>query len=143
MTSVLDIFKFVGIFQGTFVMGVTLGIFYYYVQRYVIHKAVMWHVILVSTSYMLVTLGTVITTMRQVYDPNDLWYWIVFPGYLIGDVSLLVMFRHQLRNHKKYRIIDERLSEKQRLYNEVKNRKHRRGEREKKIEENKNEASAD
>lgn len=121
----LDILKLIGLAQGAFVLGVTFGILYYYIHRSVVERMVLWHLLSIIVSYILVTIGTVITASRQIYQPLDRWYFFVFVGYAFGDFALVIIFKHQLQKHREEKLSREIDAEKDKRYKEALERKKR------------------
>lgn len=95
----IQVLKTVAMIQGGLVLGVCMMIFYFYSRYGVRFSATQFHVLTISLSYMLLILATIISVSRAYYEWGDVWFWIVGTGYLIGDISLFIMFRTQVRKH--------------------------------------------
>ena len=95
-------FSLFSIAQGCTVLGITLFIFIYYVpkKKEDLKDNMRWHVICISVSYILLTFATVRTSAMEVYKSGEMWYWIVIIAYLIGDISLIFIFRASVKRHK-------------------------------------------
>jgi ABC-type multidrug transport system permease subunit len=113
--------------QGAYLLGTTVGIIIYYtinlrrtrrdIDAYEVvrgtaipylkaaatHKLKM-HVIAIALSYLLFIATTMITLFRAVYPFPDIWYFILFIAYLLGDISLFQMFVIQRDKYKDYEI---------------------------------------
>lgn len=98
--EIAEILKAVALSQGAFVLGITIVIFYHYFKRVRQLNSVGWHTITVSLSYILLLAATMISIFREKYEVHDWWYWVVGIGYIAGDISLIFLFRHVLRNNK-------------------------------------------
>lgn len=100
------IFSLISIAQGGFLLGFTGFLFVYYLpkKREDLKSDIRWHVILISISYFLLTLSTIIISITHLYDLDRFWYSIVSIGYILGDISLFFVFRHVARRNgnKKY-----------------------------------------
>lgn len=93
-------FSLFAVGQGSFVLGITLFIFGYYIPKKKIHlrNSIRWYVILVTTSYILLTFATVNTAAQELYDWGKVWYWVVTISYIMGDISLLSIFREVIKS---------------------------------------------
>ncbi len=88
--------------QGCAVLGLTLFIFSYYIpkNKEELSQSFRWHVLVISLSYILLTLATVKTATFGFYGWGDIWYWIVTVAYISGDISLVFIFRTSVKKHK-------------------------------------------
>lgn len=95
-------FSLFSVAQGCTVLGITIFIFIYFVpkRKEDLKDYMRWHVIFVSCSYILLTFATVRTTALQVYKAGEIWYWMVIIAYVLGDVSLIFIFRASVKRHK-------------------------------------------
>lgn len=97
------VFSLLAISQGALVLGLTLFIMTYYLPKTRKHfrERVRWHIVSVSLSYILLTIATVKTAAFEYYNWGDGWYWIVTVAYIVGDVSIIVVFREAVKESKK------------------------------------------
>lgn len=92
-----EILKAVAMAQGAFAFGITLVVFYYYFKPFRNITAMRQHILLVSLSYLMLTAATMTSIFRGKYDLQDWWNYLVLSAYLIGDVSLFVLFKEILK----------------------------------------------
>lgn len=88
-------FSLFAVAQGALLFGFVFFIFGYYVpkKKSQIKNNLRWHVIFVSASYM-IFIGCVIQSAAyQFYDWGSVWYWMALTGFLLGDLSLIFIFR--------------------------------------------------
>lgn len=99
-------FSLFSLIQGTIVFGLTGYILYYYLpkQKGHIRDAVRWYIVSGALSYVLLTFATIKTAAFHLWDWGDIWYWIVTLGYIIGDISLAVVFREAVKEERKKKI---------------------------------------
>jgi tellurite resistance protein TehA-like permease len=96
-------FSLFAVAQGCTVLGVTIFIFIYYVpkKKNQLKDNLRWHVMCVSCSYILLTFATVNTAAIGVYRFGEMWYWVVISAYVIGDISLIFIFRASVKKHRQ------------------------------------------
>lgn len=99
MHLVHRIITLVAIFHGSFVVGFSAYMFFWYMPRNA-KDYLKWHVVTVSFSYNIITMASIITIALHFYQIDDLWYWLVFIGYLSGDISLFFLFKHAIKKYK-------------------------------------------
>lgn len=92
-------FTLFAISQGAFVLGLTVFIFWHYMPKKnsELKDPLRWHIISVATSYILLTIATIGSAAYNLYNWGDAWYWIVAFAYIIGDVSLIIVFRRSVK----------------------------------------------
>lgn len=90
------IFKLFAIAQGSAVLGLSIFIFMYYAPKNKNHLRddLRKHVMFVSLSYICLTIATIQTALFDFYIWGQLWYWIVTIAYIVGDISLIYIFRY-------------------------------------------------
>lgn len=94
----MEALKIISACQGAYILGVTIVIFLYYVKSGYKDRSMKYHVIAISISYIFLTVATMISIYREVYQWGDPWFLITFVGYICGDVSLMTMLRRVVRN---------------------------------------------
>lgn len=92
-----EILKALALAQGSFAFGITLIIFYYYFRPFKGITPMRQHIILISVSYLLLMAATMISIFRDKYEITDWWNLIVGVGYIIGDISLFILFKQILK----------------------------------------------
>lgn len=95
------LFVLFAITQACLVSGLTAYIFFYYLPKKrkdltVIRR----HVIVISISYLCLTLATMKTAIINLYPIGDIWYWAVITAYIFGDIGLLHMLKHVAKKRK-------------------------------------------
>lgn len=110
-----ELFTYLSVAQGGIVMGITLFILAYYIPKNSTERsdALRWHIVSIASSYILLTWATVKTAATMIYEVSNIWYWIVMLAYLLGDISLIIIFRKVVRRNRQKNIEEE-------LRNEIK-----------------------
>lgn len=110
-----ELFTYLSVAQGGIVMGITLFILAYYIPKNSTERsdALRWHIVSIASSYILLTWATVKTAATMIYEASNIWYWIVMLAYLLGDISLIIIFRKVVRRNRQKNIEEE-------LRNEIK-----------------------
>lgn len=100
--TIEDYFILFAISQGSTVLGITIFIFWHYLPRKKcdIESFVKVNTALIALSYLLLTAATIETAAKGVYKAGDFWYLSVTAAYIIGDISLLILFRYSLKKFK-------------------------------------------
>lgn len=96
------IFVLFSIIHACLVVGLTLYIFYYYFPTKKTHlkNRLRWHVVVISGSYICLTLATLKTAILGFYGWGDLWYWAVTLAYISGFISLIFVFKYAAKKDK-------------------------------------------
>lgn len=93
------VLKLITLCQGMFIVGISIIIFILHFTLKEIDRQIKRHIFFVSVGFLCVLTCTIITVFREVYHPNDFWYWILGIGYLLIDISLIILFRLLLRKY--------------------------------------------
>lgn len=95
--------------QGAAVLGLTVFILSYYLPKNKTEakSGLSWHVVIVASSYLMLTLATMQTAIYQVYPWGNVWYWIVAVAYISGDVSLIFVFRNAVKKRRIEKIKEQ------------------------------------
>lgn len=101
-------FSLFAVAQGAAVLGLTIFIFMYYLPKRKSHikENMRWHVILIAASYIMLTSCTVQTAAMQFYRWGNIWYWFTTIAYIVGDISLIFIFREVAKRDRIKKILE-------------------------------------
>lgn len=97
--SIHRIITLLAILQGSFVIGFTTYVFFYYVPKKG-KDDLRKHILTIAASYNLLTMSSIITIALHFYIWGDWWYWLIGLAYLLGDISLYYVFKHTVKKEK-------------------------------------------
>lgn len=101
------IFQIVTVCQAFWVLGIMIFLMWHYVARSLKNRFLEKNAIALGVSYSLMTICTMISSYRGLYEWHSTWYYILFIGYAFGDYAIVKMLFHVTRNERTKRIMKE------------------------------------
>jgi hypothetical protein len=94
-----ELFTLFAISQGCLVLGIAVFVFFFYFpkNKVQVKSAIYWHTISMVLSYALLLIATIRTAIMECYSWPSYWYALVTIAYIIGDISIVFIFRKALK----------------------------------------------
>ncbi len=100
-----SLFKIISALQGTFVLAMTVLILLNYIYSPKPNPMKL-HILFISMSYCLLTIGTIISAMLDAYPHWEIWHPIVIFGWILGILGLVPMFKYMVMTRDNQKIQD-------------------------------------
>lgn len=101
-----EFLKFIAGIAGTIVLALVILILINYFRMPRSKRKLQIHIICVGISYLMITWGTIRSVFHESYKTVDIWHFLVVGGWLIGIISLVVMFKYIVKRREQEKISD-------------------------------------
>lgn len=93
--------------QAVWVLTLMGFLIWHYVWRSVKNRFLEKNALTMGVSYSLITVCTMISSLKGFYDWYSLWQIIIILGYAFGDYAIVKMLFHVTRNYKTQQMVKE------------------------------------
>lgn len=97
--------------QAVWVLTLIIFLMWHYMNKSIKNRVLEKSALAMGFSYSLLTVCTMITSLKGVYDYNDLWQIILFVGYVFGDYAILRMLKHTTKNEKTKKVLKQYIND--------------------------------
>lgn len=94
------LFQIIAACQGAFVLSISIVIFFTYLSLPRTERDLLIHILFISISYALLIGCTLISIYNDFYSAGHIWRFMCLGAYVVGDFSLIKMFR-RVRDKKR------------------------------------------
>lgn len=98
--------------QAAFILGMFVLILWYHLKNIKTDLVYSWDKLCMILSYILVSVGTVITVYKDFYEQIGAWHICIFLGYALGDVAIIFSWRRTVQARIRNKIIRDELKDK-------------------------------
>lgn len=99
------IIEILTICQGVWVVTLMGFLMYHYIVKSIKNRILENNALAMGVSYSLLTVATMMTSIRGVFHWYEPWQVLVIIGYIFGDYTIVRMLKHTTRNDKTTKIV--------------------------------------
>jgi hypothetical protein len=104
--NITDLMKILASLMAGAIISLTILIMISYMSMPRGKRILQYHILLMSSSYLLVTFAIVRSVFREAYNVFDVWHFFVLTGWAFGIISLTLMFRRITKLRSQQRLHD-------------------------------------